>query len=372
MPDPYQVLGVRRDASADDIKSAYRKLARESHPDANHGDPHAEERFKQIAEAYDVLSDPQKKQRYDQFGDAGGSSPFGAGAGFGDLGDILESFFGGSPFGRTRTRRATSAVPGQDVGVSVTMTLEEAVAGARRTIEFEARARCERCSGEGCEPGTYRTKCNRCGGQGEIRATRNTILGAVMTSQVCGVCAGSGEAPSVPCTTCGGDGRTVARRSIDVDIPAGVDHGMTVRVRAQGEAGVRGGGDGDLYVQVTVMPHAVFERAGDDLVCALEVPLTQAILGTEIPVATIDGEETITIPAGTQHGTVVKLRGHGVPRLNGRARGDLLVHLSVAIPDKLKPEERALFEQLARIRGEHVSGKQKGMFSRLRDSLLGQ
>jgi molecular chaperone DnaJ len=371
VPDYYSILGLPRDASQDDIKRAYRKLARESNPDANPSDPHAEDRFKSIAEAYDVLSDPQKKQRYDTFGDASAQSPFGGAGGFGDLGDILENFFGGSPFGRTRTRRATSAVPGQDIGVSVTLTLEEAVTGVKHEIELESRARCEKCNGDGCEPGTYRTKCSRCGGQGEIRATRNTILGTVMTSQTCGVCGGAGEAPSVPCTECRGDGRTVKARAVTVDIPAGIANGMTVRVRGQGEAGVRGGGDGDLYVGVIVVPHEVFEREGDDLLCALSVPLTQAVLGAEIPVQTIDGEEVVTIPPGTQHGTVLRVRGHGVPRINGGRRGDLLLHVSVAIPDKLKGEERELFERLATVRGETVTGKQKGVLGRLRD-MLGQ
>ncbi|MCA1830333.1 MAG: DnaJ domain-containing protein, partial [Actinobacteria bacterium] len=300
MPDYYAILGVSRDASAEDIKRAYRKLARESHPDANPEDPHAEERFKMIAEAYGVLSDPERKRQFDTFGEA--QSPF-SGAGFGGLDDIMEAFFGGSAFGRQRTRRRTSAVPGQDAGVAVAITLQETVSGARRDVDINARARCERCNGDGTEPGTFRGRCGRCGGQGEIRATRNTILGTVMTTRPCDVCAGSAEAPTNPCTTCGGDGRVLGTHSVAVDIPPGIADGTTLRIRGKGEVGVRGGADGDLYVRVDVEPHELFERRGDDLVCALEVPLTQAVLGADVTVRALDGDEEVSVPAGTQHGT---------------------------------------------------------------------
>ena len=371
MPDYYAILGVPRDASAEDIKRAYRKLARESHPDANPDDPHAEERFKQIAEAYGVLGDPERKRQFDTFGEAG--SPF-SGAGFGGLDDIMEAFFGGSVFGRQRTaRRRSAAIPGQDIGAEVVITLEDAVFGAKRDLDLRSRAHCDRCGGEGCEPGTYRGKCARCGGQGEIRASRNTLLGTVMTSRPCTVCEGVGEAPTVPCTTCGGDGRVDDRRTVTVDVPAGVDDGTTMRIRGRGESGVRGGADGDLYVRIHVEPHDVFERRGNDLLCALEVPLTQAVLGAEIPVQTLDGAESVDLPAGAPHGTVLRVRGKGVPHLNGGGRGDLLLHVSIDIPKKLTAEERTLIEQLAALRGESVkSGKGKGVFRRVRDSILGE
>lgn len=372
MPDYYAVLGIDRTAGPDEIKKAFRRLARDSHPDANPDDPHAEERFKQLNEAYEVLSDPAKRQRYDTFGDANpGAGGFGGGFGFGDLGDIMESFFGGSPFGRARTRPRTSAVQGEDVAVGVRLTLEEAVFGTQQPIELRALAACDRCNGDGCEPGTFRSRCPACGGAGEIRSTRQTLLGTVMTSRPCGPCGGAGEAPSVPCTACRGSGRVEKTDTVTVEIPAGVADGMTLRLRGRGEQGVRGGATGDLFVSIRVLPHEVFEREGDDLVCDLAVPLTQAVLGAEIPVKTLDGEETVKIAPGTQHGTIVKLRGQGAHRLDGRGRGDVLVHVSVEIPKHVGSEERELFEKLAAVRGESVTGEQGGIFRRLRDTLRG-
>jgi len=368
--DYYAILGVPRDAGADDIKRAYRTLARQSHPDANPEDPRAEERFKQVSEAYRVLSDPDARRRYDTYGDA---DPRVANmGGFGDLGDIMDAFFGGSPFGRTRTRRRTSAVGGDDVGVRAQLTLEEAFGGKKLDLDLVSLQPCERCAGDGCEPGTLRATCAPCAGQGEIRATRQTILGTVVTSRPCAVCDGAGEAPSSPCTTCGGAGRTRRQRSVTVDVPAGVADGMTLRLRGQGEAGVRGGASGDLYLTIAIEPHDVFTRQGDDLVCELPVPLTQAVLGAELPVATLDGERTLRVDPGTQHGTVIRLRGEGMPSLEGRGRGDLLVHVSVEVPTRLGEEERALFERLAEVRGEVVGGEQPGIFRRIRETFRGQ
>jgi molecular chaperone DnaJ len=366
MPDYYAILGVQRTATAAEIKTAYRRLARDSHPDANPDDPHAEERFKSIGEAYSVLSDPEKRQRFDTFGDASAS---GGAAGFGDFGDLINSFFGGAGFGRARTRTRTSAVAGQDLGAHVTLTLEEAVAGARRSISVPTLARCARCAGDGCEPGTYRAKCGRCGGQGEIRATQRTILGTVMTSRPCDVCEGAGEAPSVPCTECGGHGRVRTTNEVVVEIPPGVADGTTLRLRGRGEAGVRGGADGDLFVRAAVQEHDFFVRDGDHLRCELLVPLTSAVLGGEIVVRTIEGDTPLEIPAGTQHGAVLRLRGHGVPRLDGRGRGDQLVHVLVEIPSKLRKEERELFERLAEMRAKSDG---RGALRKLRDSILGE
>lgn len=365
MPDYYAILGVPRDANTDEIRRAYRRLARESHPDANPGDPHAEERFKQIGEAYEVLSDPGKRERYDTFGD-----PNAASGGFGGLGDIMEAFFG-SPFGAARTRAPTSAVGGSDLVTDATLTLEESVFGAKRQIEMAARVRCERCTGEGSEPGTYRARCGRCAGQGEVRSTRQTILGTVMTARPCPACGGAGEAPSSPCERCKGRGRVNGLRSVTVEVPAGVRDGMTLRISAQGEAGVRGGRDGDLYVRIHIEPHRLFEQDGDDLVCALRIPLSTAVLGGTGTVPTLDGEVPITIAAGTQHGTVIRLRGHGAARTSPRGRGDLLVGIEVEIPVARNAEERALFERLAELRGEEVRGRGKGILGRLRETFGG-
>lgn len=366
-PDHYAVLGVPRDASSDDIKKAYRRLARESHPDAHPNDPHAEERFKEVGRAYAVLSDPDKRARFDRFGDEGGQQA----AGFGDAFDIFETFFGSSAFGR-RPQRRTSAVQGQDLGVSVVLTLEEAVAGVRREITVDGVDICGTCDGDGCEPGTSRTRCASCQGQGEIRQTRNTILGAVMTSRPCPACGGAGEAPTDPCTACRGAGRVRATRTLSVDIPAGVDDGTTLRLRGRGEAGVRGGGTGDLFVQIAVAQHEHFIRDGAHLRCQLDLPVTQAALGAEIEVPTLDGKVIVKVPAGTQNGTVLRVRGEGAGTPDGRVRGDLLVHVSVQIPTNLSHEERELFEKIADLRGETVIGESRGLLGRLRDTLLGQ
>lgn len=367
MPDYYAILGVARDASAEDIKRAYRKLARESHPDTNQHDPHAEERFKQVSEAYQVLSDPEARQRYDTFGDTAGAA--GGFGGFGDLNDIMDAFFGGSPFGRsTRARRRSAAVPGQDVGVGVSLSLLDVVTGTTVPIEIDSAEVCSRCSGDGCEPGTFRGSCSRCGGQGEIRASRQTILGTVMTSRPCTQCGGAGEAPAVPCNQCRGEGRVRGRRTVRVQVPPGVNDGMTLRLRGEGEPGVRGGADGDLFVRINIEPHDIFERDGDDLIGDLAISLSQAVLGAQIPVKTLDGEEEVRIDPGTQHGAIIRLKARGMPRLDGRGRGDLLVHVSVEIPRSLTSEERSLFERLAQLRGEDVGSDSRSLFRRMRDT----
>lgn len=371
MPDHYAVLGVARDATSEDIKKAYRRLARESHPDANPDDPHAEERFKEVGAAYAVLSDPEKRARFDRYGDAAPQS-----GGFADPFDIFEAFFGGSGFGRARAHRRTSAVAGQDLGASVALTLEEAVAGARRTLDVDTVVVCEACTGTGCAPDTSRASCATCAGHGEVRQQRNTILGTVMTTRPCPTCGGAGESPTDPCTACRGAGRVRSKTSLTVDIPAGVDDGTTLRLRGRGEAGVRGGPDGDLFVQIGVARHDVFIRDGADLRCQLDLPLTQAVLGAEIEVPTIDGTTTVRVPAGTSHGTVLRLRGHGAGTPDGRLTGDLLVHVAIVVPKNLSHEERDLFEKIAELRnegvgGETVSGETRGLLGRLRDTILG-
>ncbi|MBI4728142.1 MAG: molecular chaperone DnaJ [Acidobacteria bacterium] len=367
MPDYYRILGVERTASQEEIKRAFRALARKWHPDRN-PDAEAEERFKEAGEAYEVLCDPVKRERYDTFGDARAQPGLG---GFGDLGDIIESFFGGTPFGRARARPRGAGVDGGDVAARLDVTFREAVFGCSKGVEVSALRACGRCRGGGCDPGTFRSRCTRCGGSGEVRTVRQSVFGTVMASRPCPDCGGVGERPAVPCRDCRGEGRTPQATTLTVDIPPGVQEGMTLRLRGRGEAGVRGGADGDLYVQLAVAPDPVFERDGDDVVCSLEVPLTQAILGAELTVDTLDGEETIRIAPGTRPGTVVRIKGHGAPRLHGRGRGDLVVHVVVDIPRALKAKERALVEELAAVRGEPVGRGGKGMLSRLRDSLRG-
>jgi molecular chaperone DnaJ len=370
MPDYYAVLEIPRDADAETIKRAYKRLARAHHPDANPGDEHAEERFKQINEAYAVLSDPGRRQRYDTTGNPdgmGGGDPFAGG--FGDLGSIFESFFGGGGGFGGQTRRGHPG-DGRDLAVDLRIDLKDAVFGAEREITADTLDRCKRCLGEGAEPGTYRGRCTTCAGTGQLRQQRQTMLGTVVTQRVCPSCQGAGEAPTSPCSDCGGDGRTPDTREVRIEIPAGVDDGATLRVKGRGEPGVRGGRDGDLFVRLHVAPHDVFERRGADLICELRIPVTQAVLGAEVAVDTLDGETTLSIPAGTSDGTILRMSGQGAAELQSRRRGDLLVVVRVDIPKKLSEEERALFEKIADLRGEAHS-EAKGLFARLRDSLRG-
>lgn len=364
MPDYYRVLGVGPNASQEDIKRAYRRLAREYHPDTN-ASPDAEERFKEISAAYEVLSDPAKRERYDMFGDAGPTATFG---GFGDLGDLMETFFG-TPFGRTRARstRRPVAQRGRDVETHLTLEFAEAVFGTEKQIDLRMVQSCDRCGGNGCEPGTLRTRCERCGGTGEFRHVQRSIFGTMMTSRPCGACEGTGEVAADPCRACAGEGRVLAGGSVTVDVPQGVEDGTTLRVRGRGEAGIRGGEPGDLYVHLHVGPHVQFRREGSDLHCRLAVPFTQAALGAEVALETLDGEEVVKIPPGTQPGTAIRVRGRGVPRLEGSGRGDLVVELDVEVPRRLTAEQRALIEQLAALRGETAGGAGRPKAGKLRN-----
>jgi molecular chaperone DnaJ len=361
--DPYEVLGVARDASADEIKRAFRQLARRYHPDANPS-PDSEARFKEINAAYEVLSDPAKRERYDMFGDANSTAGFG---GFGDLGDLMESFFG-SAFGARTRGRPGGPVRGGDLSMRIELSFEEAVFGAVKQVTIGVLRACERCHGSACEPGTFKTRCARCGGSGELRNVQRSIFGQVVSARPCPDCGGAGEAPASPCTACGGQGRVHVDEAVEVNVPAGIEMGNTLRLDGRGEAGARGGPNGDLYVQFVIRPHEVFEREGDQLLCSLRVPFTVAALGAELPLQTLDGEERIEVPAGTQPGTMLRMRGKGVPRLGGRGRGDLLVQIDVEVPAKLRAEERELLLKFAETRGEHP-GEAKGILDRIKDAL---
>jgi molecular chaperone DnaJ len=372
MADHYQVLGVSRDASAEDIKKAYRRLARELHPDTN-PDPTAEERFKAVAHAYEVLSDPEKRRRFDMFGDAGGGQggfdPFGGGAAAG-FGDIFDAFFGGanaSPFGG-RTRGPSGPPRGVDMEVAVDLEFEEAVFGVQRSITLRLPVTCETCSGAGSAPGSTPTTCPECGGAGQVRRVRQSILGQMVTAGPCGRCGGIGEIIATPCPECRGDGRRSEERTYTVDVPAGVDDGSTLRLGGRGAAGPRGGGAGDLYVHLRVRPHERFVREGYDLVDELTVPMTTAALGAAMTYETLDGEEDLVVPPGTQTGRIFRLRGRGVPHLDGRGRGDLLVRVNVEVPAKLDAEQEELLRRLAELRGEDVAPPDEGLLSRIRSA----
>jgi molecular chaperone DnaJ len=351
--DLYEVLGVPRGASDDDIRKAYRRLARELHPDVN-GDPDAEERFKEIAGAYEILADPDKRARYDAFGATGGP-----GGGFTDIQDIFDMFFGaggfGGGFGTRRRGPRSRARGGEDAGLRVTLSFSEAAFGVRREIELERMVECDRCLGNGAEPGTAPIACRTCGGTGEVQSVRRSVFGTLMTTAPCRTCDGSGQEIPDPCTTCAGAGRIRRVATVTVDIPAGVSDGIELRVAGSGHAGVAGGSPGDLFVRIDVEPSPRFDRRGQDLYTVLDIPVTRAALGGAVAIETLDDHETLKIDPGTESGTVVRLKGKGVPNLNRRGRGDLFVTVHVVTPGDLSREEKQLLERLAEIRGE--SGK---------------
>jgi molecular chaperone DnaJ len=369
--DYYGLLGVRKDATPEELKRAYRKLARELHPDVN-PDPAAQDRFKEVTTAYEVLSDPEKRRIVDLGGDplsqagAAGGSPFG---GFGGFGDVFEAFFGGGgPMGG-RGRRSRVR-PGADALLQISLSLEEAAFGTRREITVDTAVVCETCHGDGCAPGTKPRTCPTCGGLGEIQTLQRSFLGQVMTTRACSACGGTGEQIASPCPTCGTDGRVRARRTKTVDIPAGIEDGMRIRLAGQGEVGPGGGPAGDLYIEIAEQPHDVFTREGADLHCTVAVPMTSAALGSDLVLTTLDSEEKIEIRPGTQSGAVLHLRGKGVPKLRSSTRGDLYVHVEVRTPTRLDEEQEQLLRSLADLRDEDVAvtTKQTGLFSKVRDA----
>ncbi len=365
MADYYELLGVSRDASPDEIKRAYRQRARELHPDANPGDSAAEARFKEVAVAYETLSDPQRRQQYDMFGESGpGGSPFGAGGG---LGDIFDMFFNGGGFGGGASR--PSGPPrGQDIEAVVDLAFAEAVFGCEAPVLVRSAVLCDDCNGTGADGGSGTITCPDCGGAGQVRRVRQSILGQMVTASPCGRCDGFGSVIEHRCPACGGEGRRLEQCTYTVDVPAGVDTGATLRLPGRGAVGPRGGASGDLYVHVRVAGDARFWRDGDDLVHELHIGMAQAALGTQIELETLDGVETVPIDPGTQNGCVVSFRGKGVPHLQGRGRGDLLVQVVVDIPDEVTDRERELLTELAQLRGEHIDPPEHGLMAKLRSA----
>jgi molecular chaperone DnaJ len=372
--DFYEVLGVPRGATAEQIKKAYRKRARELHPDANPDDPQAESQFKQVAEAYEVLSDPEKRARYDRFGTVGGPGGMGGtgGAPFGGgINDLFEAFFnmgGAGMGGGGGARRGPQR--GVDLEVVVQLDLEDTVRGVEHEVKVRTAVACETCDATGAAPGTEATTCTQCNGAGQIRQVRQSILGQMVTTGTCPRCGGEGRILPTPCPDCSGEGRRVEDRTYTVDIPAGVGEGQTLRLSGRGAVGPRGGAPGDLYVEIRVRDHPVFKRAGDDLLADLHVAVTQAALGASIDFATLDGPEPVRIAAGTQTGRVLRLRDRGIPRLQGRGRGDLLLTVVVDTPGTLGDEEEELLRRLAALRGESVEPPSEGgFFSKIRSAL---
>jgi molecular chaperone DnaJ len=369
--DYYKILGVSKGASQDEIKKAFRKKAHEYHPDKGNGNA---DKFKEVNQAYQVLSDSQKRQQYDQYGQTfdeaarnggggfnyqGGGNPFGGFDfnGFGgqngvefDLGDIFGDMFGGRS-GERQSRRAR----GIDLEMGISITFEEAVFGVEKTLTLEKQDECKTCGGNGAAPGSKIVTCPKCHGQGQIRTQRRTIFGMVASSTSCDRCQGMGKIPEVACKTCGGDGVLRQEKTISVKIPAGIDNGQRIRVAGEGEAGYRGSSHGDLYLVVKVSPSKEFQRDGFTLLKELPVSFTQAALGTKVILKTLDGDIELKIPSGTQSGTVLKVKNKGVPHINSSSRGDLLVTVRVIIPSKLSKKEKDLLKQLAAERGEAVN-----------------
>jgi molecular chaperone DnaJ len=345
--DPYDVLGVARDADERQIKRAFRALARELHPDVNSHDPEAEEKFKEAAEAYEILSDGERRTTYDRFGFEGlDSRGFASSAqGFGSFADIFDAFFGGDPFGAA-FGRGPGRVQGGDVAVAVEVSLEQAARGTTVDIAYDLVDTCERCGGSRAEPGTPVETCSRCGGAGRVRAVTRTAFGQLVREQACDVCGGEGRVPEEPCRECGGRGRRAVRRTLEVDVPAGIADEQRIRLAGRGHAGERGGPPGDLYVLVHVTEDERFVRDGNDLVTVVDVPAPAAALGATVSVPTLDGEEQIQVASGTQPGTVVTLRGRGMPAIGRGRRGDQRVVLNVMIPRNLTGRQRELLEEL--------------------------
>ncbi len=367
--DYYELLGVSRTATPDEIKRAFRRLARELHPDTGHGDPEAEARFKAVAHAYEVLSDPEKRRRYDTFGpegvNGGSADPF---SGFGGIGDVFEAFFGGSPFGGGGRRGPSGPPRGADLEVVADLEFTEAVFGCEHAVSVRTAVACTACRSTGAADGTEPVTCYECQGTGQVQRVRQSLIGQMVTSSPCARCGGSGHIIASPCAECRGEGRTVEERTYTVDIPAGVDTGSTLRLSGRGAVGPRGGTAGDLYVHLRVAPHPRFERDGADLVTTVHLPYTQATLGTTLDFETLEGVEEVEIPRGTASGTTFRLRGRGVPHLERRSRGDLVIEAVVDVPTDLSEEEEEVVRRLADLRGEPVSPPPSGLMSKIRSA----
>ena len=371
--DYYEVLGVDKSASEDEIKRAYKKMARKYHPDLNPDNKEAEEKFKEVNEAYEVLSDSDKKARYDQFGFAGVDPNYGAGAGggaygaggfdFGDLGDIFGSFFGGG-FGSAQRRNPNAPQRGESIRASVSISFTEAAFGCEKSVTIERSEQCPTCKGSGCAPGTTPEICPDCHGSGTVQTRRQTPMGVFASNGPCRKCGGTGRLIHQPCSDCRGSGAVRKRRTIKVNIPAGIDHGQTISLRGQGGAGKNGGPAGDLLITVMVQPHEIFRRDGVDVFCEAPITFTQAVLGAELEIPTIDGKVKYSIPEGTQTGTVFRLKGKGVPVLNGRGRGDQYVTVVIETPRSLNKEQKEALRRFSETLGENNYEKRKSFFKK--------
>jgi len=361
--DYYEVLGVNRNASDGEIKKSFRRLAKQYHPDANPDDPNSAEKFKGIGEAYQVLSDPEKRQLYDRYGH-NPPQGFGDFTGFGGLSDIFEEFFG---FGGARSAARRGPQPGAHLKYSLAITFEEAVFGIEKDLDIPRLERCSKCHGSGAEPGTSPMRCPQCGGTGEVRRATQSIFGSFVNVTTCPRCEGEGEVVSTPCATCKGQKRVQVTRKLRVSVPPGIDEGMQIRLAGEGEHGVRGGPPGNLYVVVSVKKHPLFQREGNDLLMDLPINIAQAALGDKIEVPTLNGDVLFMIPPGTQHGQTFRIKDAGVPYLRRNGRGDLILTAQIVVPKKLTEQQKALLRELARILGKEPIAP-KGVLDKMKDA----
>ena len=369
--DYYEVLGVDKSASEDEIKKAYRQAAKKYHPDLHPGDKEAEEKFKEVNEAYEVLSDSEKKARYDQFGHAGVDPNYGAGGAgspFGqdiDLGDIFSSFFGG--FGGRRSANPNAPRRGSDIETQLYISFEEAAKGCKKTVQYQAVSTCKDCNGTGAEKGTTPKTCTACGGRGQVTINQRTPFGVVQTSRPCDTCRGRGKIVETPCRTCNGRGQVRRKKTVEVNIPAGINDEQVLNVGGHGNSGVNGGPAGDLHVFIGIRPHPVFERQGDDVWCDMPITFTQAALGATVTVPTLDGKVSYEIHEGTQPGDIFKLKGKGIQHLGGRGRGDQYVRVTIEVPKNLSNKQKQLIKEFEEATGDKNYQKRKGFMDKLKD-----
>lgn len=365
--DLYEVLGVDRQVDTVELKRAYRRLARELHPDANPGDTQAEKRFKEVAAAYEVLSHPERRSHYDRFGHDGLTAD--TGDPFGGLGGLFESFFGrGTPGGFAGARRRSTPPGGEDLEVDLVLTFEEAVFGCTKEIEVRSAFPCTTCQAAGAASGTTRQTCDNCAGSGQVQSVRQSLLGQMISASPCPRCAGWGWSIPEPCADCDGEGRLIGPVTLTVEVRAGVDDGTTLRLRGQGAVGKWAGPPGDIYVLLRVCPHETLMRQGSDLVHRVHLPITQAALGTDLELEVLDGVVNLQIPPGTSTGEVLRFQGLGVPYLESRGRGDLLVELVIETPMSLSDKEEEVLRHFAELRGEEVAPPASGLISRIRST----
>ena len=365
----YEVLEIDKSASEDDIKKAYRKLAKKYHPDLNPNDKTAEAKFKEVNEAYEVLSDKDKKSRYDRFGHAGvdpsaGGNPYGAYAQDVDFGDIFSSFFGG--FGGRRQANPNAPRRGTDAEVSIGIDFEEAAKGCKKNVTYKVVATCSECNGSGARPGTSPKKCSACGGTGSIKINQRTMFGVMQTSRRCDACHGKGEVIEKPCLKCNGNGRVQKSSSVEITIPAGINDGQILNVSGHGNAGLNHGPSGDLHVYISVRPHPIYERKGDDVWCEIPVTFAQAALGAEITVPTLDGKVSYQIHESTQPGDIFRLKGRGIPHLNGRGKGDQYIKVTIDVPKNLTKQQKDILKEFDKAISDKNYQKRQSFFDKLK------